>query len=218
MEIANRVKLLINSLNLNQKKFAETVGISPARLNNYLSGVSNFPQSILVTISDTHNINLTWLITGTGPMFNNVPARELDHIAGSGKLITIPVVADIAAGIGIEAESIEPSEYLSIDPQLLPVPGPAYIFRVSGISMEPEIHTGDYVVISSWQFDQDYDGSICAFRSIDGLLLKRLIYNHGKKKALLVPLNPSQPIIPYDANSPDLILIGRLVAVIRKYT
>lgn len=212
MTIAERIKELINKLSMPQNKFAQMLNISAPRLNNYLSGNREFPKDILVNIAKITNCELTWLITGTGPMYN-----ERARVKDESQTVALPVVADIAAGIGIEAEGIEPTEFITLDRSLLPVPGRFTAFRVCGSSMEPEIHPGDYAIIQAWEFDQDYDGTICAFRSIDGLLIKRLVYNHGKRRALLVPLNSSQPIIQYDATSPDLIMIGPVVAIIRRF-
>jgi SOS-response transcriptional repressor LexA len=169
--------------------------------------------SDMVIIANTYNVDLNWLLTGTGSIYKE-PAHARDP---KYRLISLPVVADIAAGVGIEAEDIEPREHISIPALLLPQPGPYYCFRVSGISMEPELHTGDYAVVAGFRFDEDYNGAICAFRSIDGLLIKRLVVDHRGKRSLLIPINPSQPIMIYDDTSPEITLIGRLITVIRKY-
>lgn len=212
MPIQERVKLLIDKQNMTQKKFADILGISPARLNNYLTGLSNIPIDLLIKIAEFTNCNLSWLITGEGDMYIGTRTREAEPS------ITIPVYADIAAGIGIEADDIEPQEHVCVTRELLAdYAPPFYCFRVNGTSMEPEIHTGDYAIISAWQFDMDYNGSLCAFRSVDGLLIKRLVYDIRGKRALLVPVNPKHPIIEYDEDSADIQIIGRLVAVIRKY-
>jgi len=192
------------------------LGISPPRLNNYLSGKHNIPQDLLIKISELTKSELSWILTGEGNTYkNSTHARENPPGAG---VLTIPVYADIAAGIGIEAEDLEPTESISIPREVITnIPGPFYCFRVNGVSMEPELHTGDYAIIAGWQFDVDYNGKFCAFRSVDGLLIKRLVYDHRSKRCLLVPVNPTHPIIEYDEHSPDLQIIGRLVAVLRKY-
>lgn len=216
--LPDRLKALRTALKITQKKLSEVLVCSQGKVSDYESGKLSISNNDLSIIANTYNVNLTWLITGTGPMFNNVPARAKDGTdPPPSKLLSIPVVADIAAGIGIEADDLPPSEFLSIDRSLLPFPGRFTAFRVCGVSMEPELHDGDYAVVASWVPDHDYDGSICAFRSIDGLLIKRLVYHHSRRKALLIPLNPSQPIIQYDSTSPDLVMLGRLVAIIRKY-
>jgi len=216
MEVSERVKLLLNKAGMSQRDFAKLLGISAPRLNNYLSGKHNIPQVLLIKMSELTNAELSWLLTGKEPMYNSTPAR--DKPPGLG-VLSLPVYAEIAAGIGIEAENIEPAETITIPREIvLDIPGPYYCFKVNGVSMEPELHTGDYAIIAGWQFDVNYDGTLCAFRSVDGLLIKRLVYDVKGKRALLVPLNPTHKIMKYDENSSDLQIIGRLIAVLRKYT
>jgi len=216
MEVSERVKLLLNKAGMSQRDFAKLLGISAPRLNNYLSGKHNIPQVLLIKMSELTNAELSWLLTGKEPVYNSTPAR--DKPPGLG-VLSLPVYAEIAAGIGIEAENIEPAETITIPREIvLDIPGPYYCFKVNGVSMEPELHTGDYAIIAGWQFDVNYDGTLCAFRSVDGLLIKRLVYDVKGKRALLVPLNPTHKIMKYDENSSDLQIIGRLIAVLRKYT
>lgn len=215
MEVSERVKLLLNKAAMSQRDFAKKLGISAPRLNNYLSGKHNIPQDLLIMMSELTNAELSWLLTGKGDMYNSTHAR--DKPPGLG-VLSLPVYAEIAAGIGIEAEDMEPTETITIPREIIiDIPGPFYCFRVNGVSMEPELHTGDYAIIAGWQFDVDYDGALCAFRSCDGLLIKRLVYDHKCKRCILVPLNPTHKLMIYDEHSPDIQIIGRLVAVIRKY-
>lgn len=214
METAVRVKLLIDSLSMTQKKFAETIGISPARLNNYLSGVSKLPQTILVTISSVHNVNLTWLLTGTGSMYNNVRARE-DGILP--KTVSIPIVASIAAGPCIEPLEDQPHQLIQVPVSLLTLPPPYWAFRVEGESMSPHIIQDDIVVLSRDWHSLDLHDRICGFRTPDGITLKKLMVQPRKKTAWLMPLNHSYHPQEYTRDTQDLTLIGVLVLLIRKY-
>lgn len=215
MEVSERVKLLLNKAGMSQRDFAKKLSISAPRLNNYLSGKHNIPQDLLIKMSELTNAELSWLLTGKGDMYNSTHAREKPPGLG---LISLPVYAEIAAGIGIEAEDLEPTETITIPREIIiDTPGPYYCFKVLGVSMEPELHTGDYAIIAGWQYDHDYDGALCAFRSVDGLLIKRLVYDARGKRCLLVPLNPTHKIMKYDEHSSELQIIGRLIAVLRKY-
>ncbi len=200
---------------LTQKIVADFLGVTPTAISDYESGKREPAYTTVLKLADRYNLNITWLLTGSGSMYN-VPAREGVHSPPG--IITLPVVADIAAGLGIEAEDLPPSESLSVPTSILTDPAPYHCFRVSGTSMEPELHTGDYAIVSSWRYDGDYSGRICAFRSIDGLIIKRFYVNHRGKNCLLIPINPSHPIIIYDENSPDITILGVLTAIIRKYS
>jgi len=201
---------------LKQKDIATFLGVTPTAISDYESGKRTPSLDMIVLLADRYDLNLSWLITGKGDMYNSTHARAKPPGSGT---VSLPVYAEIAAGIGIEAEDLEPTETITIPREIiLDIPGPYYCFKVNGVSMEPELHSGDYAIISGWQYDQDYDGSLCAFRSVDGLLIKRLVYDARGKRCLLVPLNPTHKIMKYDENSSELQIIGRLIAVLRKYT
>lgn len=214
MNTSDRVKLLINKQNLTQKKFAETIGISPARLNNYLAGLSKIPQDILVLISEKYQCSLTWLITGDGPMF-----QELQPInIRSGEFVRLPVSARIAAGRPIEALDEEPEEWIRVSRDILSLPPPYYVFKVEGDSMAPFILEGDYVVLSrNWQ-GVPLQGKICGFRTWEGITLKKLMLQSKGKVAWLIPINHSKyEPVAYSKDTEDLSMLGVLVVLIRKF-
>lgn len=211
---------LLNALNLSKKKFAEGLGLSQGNVSDWFNKANARPSiDALYKISVNHNVNLNWLVTGQGPMFNNVPAREdkQARIMRARDLIAIPVVADIAAGTGIEAFDVEPSEQLRLPRALLTLPGPYIAFHVEGASMEPHIQTGDYAVVTSAWHDLDIQGHICAIRNLDGLTLKRFYLDPGRHCALLIPLNPNYPVVQYTPDDPEYTVVGLLMLVIHKY-
>lgn len=213
MEVSERVKLLLNKAGMSQRDFAKLLGISAPRLNNYLSGKHNIPQVLLIKMSELTNAELSWLLTGKEPMYNSTHARE--NTNGHPPMIQVPIVADIAAGSGIEAYDTEPHQIITIDASLLSLPGPYWAFRVDGDSMEPTLTTDDIAIITRSWHEIDYNGMICAFRNDNGLLIKRVYVAPNAKFGLLIPVNPRHQILKYDRNSPDLILLGILVASIR---
>ena len=212
MSVADRVKLLIDNQNLTQKKFADSIGISPARLNNYLAGLSKVPQDILIKITDTYNLNIAWLITGTGDMFNSTRAREADpHI------IDIPVVSSIAAGSPIQAFEDDPLDILQVPAAFLTLPPPYYAFRVEGESMSPFILDGDIVILSRDWRGLKLNNRICGFRTADGITLKKMVIQPRQKTTWLMPLNHTYEPIPYNKDTEDLVFFGILCLSIRRY-
>lgn len=87
--ISERLILLIKQYNLNKKKFAIELGISPSTVGNWIKGFSE-PNSIsLNQIAVKFNkVNLEWLLTGKGYMLNKEQseAKELLHKYGNGTL------------------------------------------------------------------------------------------------------------------------------------
>lgn len=213
MDVAKRVKSLIGRQNLTQKKIAESIGISPARLNNYLTGIAKVPQDILVKISEEYNCSLTWLLTGEGEMYN-LPTVKDGYLT---KTLHLPILGDIAAGF--PAEPIEPDqvEYLDVSTTALSMPPPYYVFTVDGESMLPVIYPGDIVVISGTWKGMELDGRICAFRTADGITLKQYVLDVKQKTTWLFPINSRFHPVAYNKDTPDLTLVGVLTLLVRYY-
>lgn len=207
---------LLAALSLSKKKFAEGLGLSQGNVSDWFNKPNARPSiGALKRISEVYNVNLNWLVTGEGQMFKDTRARgEWPER----ELLRLPVVADIAAGTGIEAFDVEPEEYLSVDPALIPYPGPYYTFKVRGDSMDPYIIANDYAVVTRSWHDLNINGRIVAVRTIDGITLKRFVINKRKRYMLLMPLNPLFPVMEYDEYAPDYTVVGLLVLVVRKLT
>lgn len=209
---------LLDTLNLSKKKFAETIGASQGNVSDWFNKPNARPSiDALKRISDTHNVNLNWLITGEGEMFNNVRARE----AALSKFIRLPVVGDIAAGFPTEVVQDIPSEYIEVSSAFLTLPPPYYVFTVNGESMLPVIHPGDYVIISNGVVgfkNSHLNGRICAFRTADGITLKQYVLDRKHKTIWLFPINSAFSPIPFNEYTETCTLIGVLVLSIRKYT
>lgn len=219
MIVKKRLAELIKQLNLKQTGFAQEIGVSQPTISDWINKPNVNPSiESLIKISNAFNVNLNWLLTGNGPMFNNVPARASEskprELAGN-ELVPIPVSADIAAGKGIEAFDVEPEEHLLLHRSLLNVPGPYYAFKVEGGSMQPFIQPGDYAVVTGDWHDRDIQNRVCAIRTIDGLMLKR--FYAERRRALLIPLNPNYPVIRYTPDDPEFVIVGLLVLLVRKY-
>ncbi len=215
--VGERLKALRSKLSVTQKKFANLLNCSQAKISDYESGKLSISNKDLSIIANTYNVNLNWLITGEGEMFNNVRAHE----GILSNLIRLPVVGDIAAGFPAELVPDEPTEYIDVPTSLLDQPPPYYVFKVNGESMLPVIHPGDYVIISNGAIgfkNNQLNGRICAFRTADGITLKQLVLDPRTRTTWLWPINSSFNPIPFTKDTPDFTLIGVLVLSIRKYT
>ncbi len=204
---------LLDSLKLSKKKFAETIGASQGNVSDWFNKPNAKPSiDVLKRISDTHNVNLNWLVTGRGTMYN-VPAREKPP----SKLMSIDIIPDIAAGTGYDCSYSEPLYTLQMPASFLRRPGPFYGFRVSGDSMAPDIQEGDVVILSGNWERVNVDGLICGFRTADGMVLKRLVLDPHKKEGWLFSNNQFYKPLRYGKHTPDLVMIGVLCALIRDY-
>lgn len=208
---------LLSTLRLSKKKFAEQLKLSQGNVSDWFNRPGYRPSiDALKRISDTYNVNLNWLVTGEGEMFNDTLARGSDHLPGSIKMISIPVVAPIAAGPAIQVVEDEPLEVIQVGASLLKLPPPYYAFKVEGESMAPFIQEGDIVVLSRDWRGVDINDKICGFRTADGITLKRYLIQPKKKTAWLMPMNHGYQPIEYGRDTEDLSLIGVMVLVVRR--
>lgn len=76
-EIGIRLRKFIVEQGLSIKEFAEKIGISPSSLTNYLLGKADI-QKIFIALSKKADINLQWLISGTGNAKNS--DKELGNL------------------------------------------------------------------------------------------------------------------------------------------
>lgn len=107
----------------------------------------------------------------------------------------------------------EPLGYIDVPLGMLNFPPPYYVFRVSGHSMEPYVMDGDTVVISRDWRGMKLRDKIIAFRTPDGITLKKYVLDG--KRAWLWPLNRDFTPIPYYRDTADLRMLGILDISIR---
>jgi len=199
---------------LSQVDFSAALGVTQASISQYESGRRIPDTGFLTKLCSVYNVNLTWLLTGEGEMFTIDHAREGGLFPHS---ISIPIVASIAAGPSIQPLEDEPQQIIQVPLTLLTLPPPYWAFRVEGESMAPHIIQDDIVVLSRDWHSLDLHSRICGFRTPDGITLKKLMVQHRKKTAWLMPLNNSYQPQEYTRDTQDLTLIGVLVLLIRKY-
>lgn len=67
--ISLRLKNIREALNISQKNLAELLSISPQALSNYEKNQRDVPNELFTQFAKKFNINLHWLLTGSGSMF-----------------------------------------------------------------------------------------------------------------------------------------------------
>lgn len=214
MSISTRIKELRREKKLSQVQFSKLIKVSQASVSQYENGSRSPDSAFLSKICEHLNVNLNWLLTGSGPMF-----QELQQVDASflGDTISVPIVGEIAAGQPAEEFFEEPYSLLDLPRALLSFSPPYMVFRVSGDSMAPFVLPGDLVVCSQDWREVDTSGKIMAFRCEDGITLKKLVEDYKRKVTMLVPLNSHYEPMIYSEGDPDIVMIGILDLCIRRY-
>jgi phage repressor protein C with HTH and peptisase S24 domain len=172
----------------NEKRFADSLGVKPAVINNYTRGKQQSKPGFEVLYkiaSEYPDVNVDWLLTGRGEMLisqGKGGARErwvisTQDITGN---ITVPLINRRAAANYLTGHQSQ--EYFEqLDAIQLPssfLSGKQYYaLQVSGDSMMPTLHDGDYVFCyrcdrSEWS--NLNNGDVCVILSENGLQIKRL--------------------------------------------
>lgn len=215
MDMRRRLTDLLLALKLKKYKFAESIGVSSGNVSDWFNKPNSKPSAdVLSRICEVYNVNLNWLLTGEGPMF-----QELQQVEGSliGETISIPIVGEIAAGSPAEVVYEEPLERVEIPRRLLCFAPPYMVFRVAGDSMSPQVLPGDLVICSEDWRGVDINGKIMAFRCEDGITLKKLVEDYKRKITMLVPLNSHYEPMIYQEGDAEIVMIGILDLCIRRY-
>ena len=69
--ICNRLKTLLNELNISQRQFAMKINLDPGYFSRIIQGKVTPPDRILLLIANVFNVNKSWLETGEGEIFSN---------------------------------------------------------------------------------------------------------------------------------------------------
>lgn len=76
----DRIKLLRDTLQLNQEIFGQKLGVTTSTVSGWESGRRSPSQAIIKSICKTYNVNYLWLTEGEGDMFMGVPETIIDEL------------------------------------------------------------------------------------------------------------------------------------------
>ena len=215
MSIGMRIKEIRKAKKLNQVRLSELLSATQAAISRYESDQQYPGGEFLTQMVSVLGINLNWLLTGEGEMFQAMVPMDASFLGG--ETIRLPIVAEIAAGQPCEALDDEPIGHLEIPRALLSFPPPYLVFRITGRSMEPLLLSGDIVVCSeSWE-GVERNGKIMAFLTADGITIKRLVEDVKHKVTWLLPLNQDFAPMLYVEGSEEIKMIGMLDLTVRRH-
>lgn len=164
--IGSRIKEARTKKGLSQEALADKIGISKRTLINYEKEEQEPTVSTIINIAKFCTIDELWLLTGKNE--NNT-----NNTVNSYQIDVLNIKA--SAGTGIENQIVEVIDTILLDKNLFKTPiNPAKIklIQVSGDSMFPTLHDGDFVIIDETKA-YGVDG-IYAINLHNQILIKRL--------------------------------------------
>lgn len=69
--ICDRLKILLDELNISQRQFAIKINLDPGYFSRIVQGKVNPPDRILLLIENIFNVSKDWLENGQGEIFSN---------------------------------------------------------------------------------------------------------------------------------------------------
>ncbi len=173
--------------------------------------VRELAEKLKITPSTTHKLLRILQSKGYIELRDNISRGIVLPKAVSGNSIRVPVIGRIPAGNPVHAEEVFEG-HIEIDPELVPR-GELFALKVMGDSMiGASIMDGDTAII---RHQEDADSGEIVAVAIDGeATLKRLRINDSR--TFLHPENTDFSPIELSPEQ-DIRILGKLVAVIRKY-
>jgi SOS-response transcriptional repressor LexA len=236
-----RLRAARKALGLSQQELADTVKVNASAISQMETNRIKPSLDTLNLLAKNYKVNLHWLLTGKGQMFEetistekyktnhrleqlkNLLTQELNSITKAKQdytqsdVVDLPVKGEIAAGLPVESFENE-IDVVTVRRTMIQGALDEFIcLRVNGKSMEPEIRHNDLILIKQSREWDKLAGKICAVRIDGSITLKQLVLDPANQLIVLVSLNNEyQPLIIRPEEHQDINLIGYLFFLFRK--
>ena len=185
-DVCRRFADIRKQINLNKKKFADSIGIDQSVAGDIELDYREPSREVLLKLASVYGININWLLTGEGEMF-------LSSVPNEG--YKVPLLSQkVSCGEGTdwldESNVKDYIDILSLFPRSMT--GRIYAFTAQGNSMiGAGIKNGDYVLFHAGENQRPVD-DIYVF-ALDGeVLCKQLEFDSVSKKIKIYSLRVAE--------------------------
>jgi phage repressor protein C with HTH and peptisase S24 domain len=203
----------------NEKRFAESIGVKPAVINNYTKGKQQSKPGfeVLQKMAATYpTLNIEWILSGKGHMLKSAADNERIFVIPQTNtdIVAVPVINRRAAANYLSGyqtqEYFEELDFINL-PRNFVKGKPCYALQVTGDSMEPTLYENDYLIChlidrSEWEYLDE--GQVCVIVSERGLQVKRIKNKLHSRFLTLVSDNPKHP--PFDIEHDEVMEIWKV--------
>ena len=209
--ISKRLKAFRKKLGINQKQFADSIGIPQATLSRYESGAMEPKAGFFLQLYEIYGNVISELLTGKEPITSELPKIEIQttkqfslvaDAVERGSFIPIKLLKDSAAAgapLAIDENDVEGYALIYADREWMPnAPDKYTCVHVHGDSMYPVLADGDLVAIDHAEVPRSIsdlkrlDGKMVAFRVNGGVTIKWLKFDEAKETVVGVPENKDE--------------------------
>lgn len=197
--------------------FAKSLGVSEKTLGNYERGDHEPDASVLLAYKQIYGVDVSWLLTGEGPMFS-----ESALSTEGADLVGVPLYdVQAAAGLGLVADEGVAPEKVAFSRAFLrsigAIPEKCVMLSAKGDSMLPSIPDGSYMIVD--QSKQVIgDDQVYVFRVGPVLKVKRAYWQMTGDLELRSDNEAAgyPPEIVARDRADELSVIGQVLTLLRK--
>lgn len=206
-ERAVRLREAIERSGLSYPELEKLTGVPKSSLQRYATGATKkIPIDCIEKIAE---------VTGTDARYLMGWAEKSEiELVSSPQIKQVPVIGRVAAGLQCFAD-MQIDEYAPCDASLLHT-GYDYVYlRVTGDSMEPELHEGDKVLVQVRDTVESGDYAVVIVDGDDGLVKK---VEYTKTQLTLISENPYYPPRRFQRGEMNRVRIfGKVVGLSRSF-
>lgn len=210
-----RLKIALKSLKINYEELSKRIDLSLSNIKSMAVGRKIITPKIASDIERTTGISASWLLLGTGDMFDK-PSGALAKAFGddTGSRYSISYYPDIkaSAGNGYCNSEISDVEIISLPKAIIDKKinaGKIDAIRVHGDSMTPTIRENDIIFVAT-NMQEIYDNKIYVIRYGDEIRVKRIFKRRGEK-ILLRSDNQAFPDEEVSVHDEDVAVLGQVI-------
>lgn len=211
MTLSERLRSERKKAGLSQVQFAEKLGLNARTYASYERGERDISTALLLNICKELNISSDRLL---GNPVEPPEKNNLEVVPPPDAIVRIPVIGRVAAGLQCFAD-MQIEEYAPCDASLIHT-GYDYVYlRVTGDSMEPELHEGDKVLVQVRDTVESGDYAVVIVDGDDGLVKK---IEYSKTQLTLISENPYYPPRRFQRDEMNRVRIfGKVVGLSRSF-
>lgn len=213
----NRIKEIRKNKNLTQSIVSKDTGIGVTTLSNYETGYSLPDLETISLLAEYFGVSTDYLlgVSSSPKRLKDIDSNKLQRYTGN-KIVTVPVLGEIPAGIPIEAiENIEDYEEIVVPHS--EEEKDYFCLKVKGDSMAPSIADGD-VVVCKRQPDAETGEIVAVYVNGYKATLKKI--KKSKDGLTLIPINPAYDPMYYtreEVEKEPVKILGVVVESRRKF-
>ena len=205
--VGDRIRQIRELCGLSQVELADAIGTTKQNLYKYENNIiTNIPSDKIERIAAVCRVSPAYLMGWA--------EKSEIELVSSPQIKHIPVIGRVAAGLQCFAD-MQIDEYAPCDASLLHT-GYDYVYlRVTGDSMEPELHEGDKVLVQVRDTVESGDYAVVIVDGDDGLVKK---VEYSKTQLTLISENPYYPPRRFQRAEMNRVRIfGKVVGLSRSF-